>query len=188
MTETSYAGNAILLKPEIKPRIEKLSPVVQAVAEHRAPVKPLPGALEIRARGRHRDEKPTWNIRIVLHHGQGGFQRWFANLHDVTRLKQGWDGYTAPAPGPEAIASAELYLSTLELLRWEPSRVEASVMGGVGITHREGVRKVYVEFYNDGRVHALFSDRTPNMQTIPVGADIQSYYRFIGKAREYLNG
>jgi hypothetical protein len=49
-------------------------------------------------------------------------------------------------------------------------------------------RKVYIEFYNDGRVHALFSDRTSGMRTVPVGADIGSYYRFIGKAREYLNG
>lgn len=115
------------------------------------------------------------------------FQKWFAKLHGLGRLKEGWDSYDAPVPGTEAIAAAELYLSVAELVVWEPSRVEASVMGGVGITHRAGKRKVYIEFYNNGKGHALFSDGHLNMETLAIVSDAQSYYRFIGKAREYLN-
>jgi hypothetical protein len=134
----------------------------------------------------------------VPHHGhapagrlpQNIFRKWYAKLESLIRLKDGWDSYKAPAPTREAVAAARRYLDTLQALCWEPARVEASVMGGVGITHRVGTRKVYIEFYNDGsRVHALFSDGTPSsMRTTPVGADTRSYFRFIGKAREYLNG
>ena len=141
-------------------------------------------------------ERATWSFVIVSDQAQSatslrrkGFGRWFDKLKELTRLSDGWDSYAAPAPGSKAFSAAELYLSALELLGWEPARVEASAMGGIGITHKQGVRKVYVEFYNDGRVHALFSDRTPGgMQTLPVVAELASYHGFIGKAREYLNG
>jgi hypothetical protein len=135
----------------------------------------------------HAVAKAAWNLMIVPH-PRSGFRKWFAKLESLTRLKEGWDSYSAPAPRQESIDAAGSYLSVLELLGWEPTRVEASVMGGVGVTHRQGDRKVYIEFYNDGRVHALLSDRTPKMETCPVGSDVASYYRFVTKAREYLNG
>ena len=138
----------------------------------------------------------TWTFVIVSDQARPvtplrrkGFGRWFDKLTKLSRLSDGWDSYAAPAPGGRAIAAAELYLCALELLGWEPARVEPSAMGGIGVTHKRGVRKAYVEFYNDGRVHALFSDRTPaGMQTLPLVAELASYHRFIGKAREYLNG
>jgi len=63
-------------------------------------------------------------------------------------------------------------------------------MGGIGITHRRDRRKVYVEFYNDGKVHTIFSERSdpPQMNTEPVEATTLSFDRFISKARSYLNG
>jgi hypothetical protein len=136
----------------------------------------------------------TYHIDFVPALGQapsGKFEPWFARLQTVASLKDGWDSYGSPRPSPEAVAAARLYLTTLELLDWGPTRVEASAMGGVGVTHRQGARKVYVELYNNGTVHALFSDRTgptPTMETTPVGADVTSFYRFIRKAREYLHG
>jgi hypothetical protein len=142
--------------------------------------------------------QPKWSMVVVPHHGRtfpsqpstGRFQKWFTKLKGLAQLKDGWDSYKAPKPSQAALTTADLYLKALKMLAWEPARVEASVMGGVGITHRKDSRKVYVEFYNDGKVHALFSDRTnptPRMETAPVGSDISSYYRFIRKAREYLN-
>lgn len=119
---------------------------------------------------------------------KAAYHKWFAKLGQLASLKDGWDSYEAPAPHRVAIDNARLYLSTLRLFLLEPTRVESSVMGGVGITHRVAKRKVYIEFYNNGGVHALFSDGTSRMQTTPVGAEIQSYYRFIGRAREHLNG
>ncbi len=129
----------------------------------------------------------TWTLMLAPQE-HTRFRKWFVKLQSLTRLRAGWDSYAAPPPSGEAIAAAHSYLSTLELLGWEPTRLEASVMGGVGVTHRQGPRKVYVEFYNDGKVHALFSERTPRMETFPVGSDVPSYYRLIRKAREYLNG
>jgi hypothetical protein len=130
-------------------------------------------------------------VTIVPRHGQAGsakFDKWFARLQEIAHLTDGWDSYDAPRPGPDAIAAAHLYLTTLKQLDWEPTRVAPSAMGGVGVTHRQGSPKVYVEFYNNGTVHALFSDRTPKMETRPVEANVAAYYRFIRKAREYLNG
>jgi len=121
---------------------------------------------------------------------RGKFEKWYAKLQGLSQLNQGWDSYKAPAPTPLALRTAESYLDILRLVRWEPARLDASVMGGVGITHRVGTRKVYVEFYNDGKVHALFSDRDRprDMETTRIRTDVQSYYRFIAKARGYLNG
>ncbi|HUG94014.1 MAG TPA: hypothetical protein VML55_24500 [Planctomycetaceae bacterium] len=116
------------------------------------------------------------------------FGQWLVRLEELRSLAQGWDSYSADPPSQDAIARTEQFLSVLQASGLQPTRIDASVMGGVGITHRKGRRKVYVEFYNDGRVHALFSDRTPNMFTTPVDATPESYAELIAKAREYLDG
>jgi hypothetical protein len=195
MTRASYAGNALILREEAQPRAETRRPVVQAVSEPPTPLRPPGEVLRIVLRGLLARQQPRYHVMFFAHHGRAGgnatlrgpFEKWVTKLRSLRRLREGWDGYNAPAPGQHAINAAESYLATLELLRWEPTRLEASVMGGVGITHRFGTRKVYIEFYNDGRVHALCSDRTASMRTAPVGADVQSFYRFIRTAREHLN-
>lgn len=194
MTTTFTSGNAMVLTPAIPPHGAGARAV--AVIERGSPAEAPPGFLQISATVPRSVARVIWNAaHMPYDEGVAGsttrrpsFQKWFAKLRSLSRLQDGWDSYTASAPKRQALATAESYLSTLELLAWEPTRVEASVMGGVGITHRAGTRKVYVEFYNDGTVHALFSDRTPNMRTVPVATDLPSWYRFIGRAREYLNG
>ena len=116
------------------------------------------------------------------------FGQWFGRLQELRLLQPGWDSYSAEPPTQEAITSAERFLYALQSASLEPTRIDASVMGGVGVTHRKGQRKVYIEFYNDGRVHALFSDRTPKMFTIPVEPTSESYTRLIEQSREYLDG
>lgn len=116
------------------------------------------------------------------------WRRWSEKLEALPKLMDGWDSYDAPSPNATAIGTARIYLAAVEKAGFEPTRIEPSVMGGVGITHRQGNRKVYVEFYNDGKVHALFSDRTPAMRTRPVATDTESCKGFIEEAREYLNG
>jgi hypothetical protein len=132
---------------------------------------------------------PTWQGALFSHHGnERHFARWFQKLQVVAQLSDGWDSYKAPAPAATAVAAARQYLGILALLNREPTRVAASAMGGVGITHRQGSRKVYVEFYNNGTAHALFSDRdSREMRTAQVGTDLTSYYRLISKARAYLD-
>src|SRR5262249_453286 len=104
------------------------------------------------------------------------------------KFQKGWNSYDAEPPSSTAIDAAMNYLSLLQRTALEPARVEASVMGGIGVTHRRENRKVYVEFYNKGNVHALFSDRTPAMVTEAITPDVDGYLSLIEKARAYLNG
>lgn len=113
---------------------------------------------------------------------------WEAELNRMESLKQGWNGYEAPAPTTAAIGAARHYLRTVCREGFEPNRVEPSVMGGVGITHRHGNRKVYLEFYNDGTVHSLFSDRSGKMKTMPVPATGDAFQRLTATAKDYLDG
>ena len=59
-------------------------------------------------------------------------------------------------------------------------------MGGVAVTRRHGERKVLVEFYNDGTVYALFSDRgaaAMDVKLIPQ----ELFATFVATMREYLH-
>jgi len=187
MTKTSYCNGTIVLELDALPRSSTTGVSVMTTTERHGTASTPTAFLQV---GR---PAASYNILIVPHHGQEHsprFASWFGKLRKIAGLKDGWDSYTAPKPAPAAIAAAGLYLSTLDLLAWEPARVEPSAMGGVGVTHRQGSRKVYIEFYNNGTVHALFSDRSdhgPKMETKPVVADVPSFYQFIRQAREYLN-
>jgi hypothetical protein len=79
-------------------------------------------------------------------------------LDQMRQLQDGWNGYAAPAPNDNAIKLAEQICLHLQSDRLEPNRVAPSVIGGIGITRRNGKRKVYVEVRNDGRTYALLSD------------------------------
>lgn len=114
--------------------------------------------------------------------------KWEDELQKLNRLKQGWNGYDAPKPIGAAIETVRSYLQVAKGEDFEPNRLEPSVMGGVGLTHRHGTRKVYVEFYNNGTVHSLFSERAGKMQTMPVGATAEDFRRFVTRAKEYLYG
>jgi hypothetical protein len=113
--------------------------------------------------------------------------KWDAELKKLETLREGWNGYDAPTPTRAAIDAARQYLQVVHREGLEPKRVEPSVMGGVGITHRQGSRKVYVEFYNNGTVHSLLSDGSGKMQTMPVRPSAEDVRRFVAKAKDYLN-
>jgi hypothetical protein len=110
-------------------------------------------------------------------------------LHGFARLETGWNGSNAASPTALAIATAERFLKSHP--DWPPTRVEPSAMGGVGITYRTGGRRVYVEFYNDGKIHVLFSDRSSGdlkMTTRPLTLDASVLKEFSTEAQGYLNG
>jgi len=113
--------------------------------------------------------------------------KWGAELKKLGTLRQGWNGYDAPAPAKVAIEMARQYLQIVKCWDFNPKRVEPSVMGGVGITHRQGSRKVYIEFYNDGTGHSLFSDSSGRMQTMSVTPGAGDFRRFVVKAKNYLS-
>lgn len=118
----------------------------------------------------------------------GDWQEWFSRLESLAHLKDGWNSYAAPAPGQASIVAARSFLLVMQQERFPPTRIAPSVMGGVGITCREEQRKVYIEFYNDGTAHALFSDGLAGMNTRPVPYSPDSARAFLSEMRNYLHG
>jgi hypothetical protein len=116
------------------------------------------------------------------------WQELFSKLDVLASLSDGWNSYAAPAPNASAIAAARSFLATLQQENFPPTRIAPSAMGGVGVTHRQAGRKVYVEFYNNGTAHALFSSGRESMETRKVSMDQSSTRQFIADMRNYLNG
>lgn len=112
---------------------------------------------------------------------------WEEIFSKISRLQEGWNGYTAPAPSKLAIDLARSFVDAMLRDKYEPRRLAPSAVGGVGVTQRSGDKSVYVEFYNDGRVLALFSDdvNEPEIKRIEPGH--QSFRRLIVEMRDYLD-
>lgn len=116
-------------------------------------------------------------------------EEWLDKLFGYAVLKSGWDGYNAPGPSKRAILRSGTFLTRLSGLHLLPVRVAPSVVGGIGITFRNGMREVYVEFYNDGGIHALLSDdTTQHLEDVPLSEAEAQQAAFIARAGEYLNG
>ncbi len=105
------------------------------------------------------------------------------------KLKKGWNSYSAHPPTPAAIGNAKALLTLASDAGIIPERIEASAMGGVGVTFTAGSREVAVEFYNAGNAHALFSDNeTEALDTAPVTFGVEGYNRLLQQVRRYLYG
>ena len=115
------------------------------------------------------------------------WQDLFEKLDSWLALTPGWDGYSALPPSSLAVERVKEFLALLRGSELEPARVRPSVVSGIGLTIRKGPRKVYVEFYNDGTVYALFSDGESEPKTQQVQAGQDDYLALIGQSREYLN-
>jgi hypothetical protein len=115
------------------------------------------------------------------------WQDLFEKLDACLGLAPGWDGYSASPPSSLAVERAKEFLTLLRGSELEPARLKPSVASGIGLTIRKGRRKVYVEFYNDGTVYALFSDGESEPETRQVQARQEDHLALIGQSREYLN-
>jgi hypothetical protein len=113
---------------------------------------------------------------------------WLDKLKSFLSLTEGWNGYNAPPPSWIAVRNAALFLSAMDAANQVSSRIAPSAMGGVGITCSRDGRKVYVEFYNQGTAHVLFSRGRAGMSTQPLRVDLEAFQELIGKIQEYLNG
>jgi hypothetical protein len=113
--------------------------------------------------------------------------KWSNKLDLMKRLVGGWDGYGAEAPTNQAIDLAHGYLSRCRRSQREPSRVAPSVIGGVGVTHKKNLRRVYVEFFNNGEIFALFSDNESSPISVAVRPYPAAFDELIRHAREYLD-
>jgi len=105
----------------------------------------------------------------------GPVDKWTARLEGFSALKKGWDSYTAAAPSKGALASASEFLDTIRELGKEPSKLNPSVVGGVGFTFRRDRRAVYIEFRNTGNTHAMFTDGVSKPRVVKVRQDRAGY-------------
>jgi hypothetical protein len=86
-----------------------------------------------------------------------------------------------------AIVIARSFLSNERDLA-RPSRVAPAAAGGVGITHKRNKRGVYVEFYNNGEVCALFSDDASPPKADTVKPCPLHFQQLAKRIREFLDG
>ncbi len=103
-------------------------------------------------------------------------------------LQAGWNGRRSPAPTPQAIEAARFLIRRMVEQDLDPTRLAPSAVGGVGVTRRVDDRIAYVECYNDGSVHAIFSDDKSEGETHRVRLDRTSVMHFLGLMGAYLNG
>ena len=113
---------------------------------------------------------------------------WFEKLEACRILSDGWNGYTAASPTQVSVDRALLFLRTMQEENCLPTRLAPSSMGGVAVTRKVGIRKVLVEFYNDGRVFALFSTRGGEMNVMPTVPNAGSFKELLVTMGEYLDG
>ncbi len=115
--------------------------------------------------------------------------RWLEKIAVIGRLEKGWNGYSAPAPTVLALQNANDFFEVACDRDIVPERLDASAMGGVGITFAEGSREVVAEFYNNGTAHGLFADNmSKEMNTRRIPPIVEGYAAFLEEVRQYLHG
>jgi hypothetical protein len=128
------------------------------------------------------------SIRVIYHNDEKQAARWKIKLIRLGQLREGWNGYEAPAPSKAAISTAETFVDLLVREKYEPRRLAPSVVGGVGVTRRQDNKSVYVEFYNDGKkVFALFSDDLSEPVIKRIEPSYKAFKELIAEMRDYLD-
>lgn len=113
--------------------------------------------------------------------------KWVERLAGFSKLMPGWDSYHAVPPSPAAIAGAGDFLAAIDKAALEPSKLNPSVVGGVGFTFRSGGRSVYVEFRNTGNAHAAFIEPMVEPDVVKVDQTTAGYALVIAKVESYLH-
>jgi hypothetical protein len=126
-------------------------------------------------------------LKIIYQNNPEAGKNWEQKINEFKYIKNGWNGYEAPSPSQTAIITANSIVGYLLSDDLEPKRVKPSVIGGVGITHRNNDRKVYIEIYNNGKVYALFSDGVTEPEAVEVPTAHRSLKSFVTRMREYLD-
>ncbi len=127
------------------------------------------------------------SILVIYHADPTLTVTWQTKFVQLSKLRDGWNGYNAPAPSEKAIRTAQSFVDMLLREKYEPKRLSPSAVGGVAVTQRSREKKVYVEFFNDGTVFALFSDGNSEPISKEVIPGYQSFKALVKEMREYLN-
>jgi hypothetical protein len=137
-------------------------------------------------RGQRQGNAMSSKIQIIIS-ASVDMSKWGSRLDQMELLKEGWNGYKAPVPSRAAITTARSFIESLKANQQEPARVAPSAVGGVGITHKNKGRRVYVEFYNKGEVCALFSDGISPPKSERINPDSERFRDLTRRIREYLD-
>ena len=115
---------------------------------------------------------------------------WAARLESFRQLTPGWDSYHAEPPTLEVVRAAEKFLAAVRAAagsRLRLSKLNPSVVGGVGFTFRNGVRTVYIEFRNTGNAHVAFMASGSEPEVAKINQDSAGYSGVIAKVEKHLN-
>jgi hypothetical protein len=112
-------------------------------------------------------------------------------LEKIESLDLGWDGYTAPPPASLSIILSEEFLEALHAADLEPSRLGASVVGGIAFAFARDDREAFVELYSDGQICAMFSvlsapDEEPAITLVP--QERNAFRQLADEIRAFLYG
>jgi hypothetical protein len=128
------------------------------------------------------------DTQAAYHPAESRAAAWQTKFSQLSQLQNGWNGYDAPAPSAKAILMAQGFVETLLKEKYEPKRVAPSAVGGVAVTQRKHNRKIYVEFFNDGKIFALFSDGSSEPLSKEILPSHQSFKALMKEMQEYLDG
>ena len=83
-------------------------------------------------------------------------------LESLTGLTRGWDSYDAEPPNAMAMQNARAVLEALVSRGMSvlPTRISASVEGGVGFVFRDSGRYVDIECFNSGEMVTVIPDES----------------------------
>lgn len=109
-------------------------------------------------------------------------------LLDMSRLKEGWDSYSAPPPSALARGKAFSFVASLRDLDLRPSKVVPSVIGGIAVSFIRGLREVFVEFYNDGNVLCGMLEEGSEPEIIEVSENNEDWSDLLSNVEKHLNG
>ena len=145
----------------------------------------LPAGTYQMVKGEKREGPTEWTAKVIQESTDWG--RLFGKLESFTEFKNGWDGYKAPSPNATAKKNSRSFLESLNLENYSPSQVVPSVVGGIGVNRWRGSKKVYVEFNNNGKVHALYSDGSKPPDVEQVQPDKIGFQVLIQRMRSYFD-
>ncbi len=132
-------------------------------------------------------ELRSLRAEAISFRNKGDWEKWFTKLANFSSLKPGWDSYRAEPPLAATIRAAEGFLMFLRKKGTSPTKINPSVVGGVGFSFRNGPRAVYIEFRNTGNAHAAFTDDASEPEVVKVRQDTTGYSEVVARAEEYLH-
>ena len=97
-------------------------------------------------------------------------------LDRLTALNEGWDGYDAPVPSPQAVNESRQILRQLQGELIKPQRISASAEGGIAFSFKaSGERRAQIEVLNNGERFAHLYDLRGNSYTHEWPENYQSH-------------